>query len=133
VSHVKLTDDRISFDVDKPGSPVLVKASYFPNWQASGAQGPWRVAPNLMVVVPTAGHVSLRYGYTGADRIGYALTLLGIVFLVALVRRGALHMPPADDHGEQLRLFDDQLDLWGTLDDDGHGDGEVLVPDARPG
>jgi hypothetical protein len=131
VRHIKTGDDRISFDVDRPGSPVLVKASYFPNWKASGAEGPWRVAPNLMVVVPTARHVSLHYGYTGADRLGYALTLLGIVAMIALVRRGAQHMPPATTGGEQLRLFDDELDFWGTEG----GNGEVLVqgPGARPG
>src|SRR4029077_985639 len=88
VSHIKLGDDRISFDVDKPGSPVLVKASYFPNWQASGAKGPWRGAPHLMVVVPTSRHVALHYGYTGAERLGYALTLLGIVCVIALARKG---------------------------------------------
>src|SRR5207302_10933589 len=82
VSHIKLGDDRISFDVDKPGSPVLVKASYFPNWQASGAKGPYRVAPIQMVVVTTSRHVSLPYGYIPAARLGYALTLLGIVALV---------------------------------------------------
>ena len=47
-------DDRVSFTVDKIGVPVLVKVSYFPNWEASGARGPWRVAPNLMVVIPTS-------------------------------------------------------------------------------
>ena len=40
VSNIKTTDNRISFDVDKVGSPVLVKASYFPNWKAWGAEGP---------------------------------------------------------------------------------------------
>ncbi len=39
--------------------PVLVKVSYFPNWHASGADGPWRVTPNLMVVVPTSHDVTL--------------------------------------------------------------------------
>jgi hypothetical protein len=131
VSHIKTGDDRISFDVDRPGSPVLVKTSYFPNWQASGAKGPWRVAPNQMVVVPTSRHVSLHYGYTGADRSGYALTLLGIVALIALIRLGAMRMPPASDRGEQLTLFDDQLDFW--ADGDGGGNGEALVPQARPG
>jgi len=131
VSHIKLGDDRISFDVDKPGSPVLVKASYFPNWQASGAKGPYRVAPNQMVVVPTSRHVSLHYGYTPADRLGYALTLLGIVALVTLARLGAMRMPPADDRGEQLTLFDQELDFWGS--EGGGGNGETLVPQARPG
>ena len=44
------------------GTPVEVRVSYFPNWKASGADGPWRVAPNLMVVVPTSHDVTLTYG-----------------------------------------------------------------------
>ena len=70
--NIKTGDDRISFDVDRTGVPVLVKASYFPNWQASGAKGPYRVTPNLMVVVPTSKHVSLHYGYTPVDALGYS-------------------------------------------------------------
>src|SRR5206468_6918252 len=53
VSNIRTTDDGISFDVSEIGKPVLVKASYFPNWQASGAKGPYRVTPNQMVVIPT--------------------------------------------------------------------------------
>ena len=45
VTNIEAGDDRISFDVDQIGQPVLVRASYFPNWDASGAQGPYRVAP----------------------------------------------------------------------------------------
>jgi hypothetical protein len=133
VSHIKTSDDRISFDVDKPGSPVLVKASYFPNWQASGAKGPYRVAPNQMVVVPTSRHVSLHYGYTSVDRLGYALTLLGIVAIITFVRAGPMRMPPVDDRGEQLTLFDQELDFWGSEDGDGGGNGEVLVPQPGAG
>ena len=64
VTNIATSDNSVSFDVDTIGVPVLVKVSYFPNWQASGAQGPWRVAPNLMVVIPTSNHVRLHYGYT---------------------------------------------------------------------
>ncbi|MDP9070374.1 MAG: 6-pyruvoyl-tetrahydropterin synthase-related protein [Actinomycetota bacterium] len=88
VDHIRAGDDRISFDVDRPGSPVLVKASYFPNWRASGAEGPWRVTPNLMVVVPTARHVELHYGFTPVDGLAWALTALGLVGLVVLARGG---------------------------------------------
>jgi hypothetical protein len=96
VSHIKTSDDRISFDVDKPGTPVLVKASFFPNWKASGAKGPWRVTPNLMVVVPTAKHVSLHYGWTAVDGVGWLLTLAGVAGVVLLVRRGSLEFPPPE-------------------------------------
>jgi hypothetical protein len=81
VSGIKTSDDRISFDVDRTGSPVLVKTSYFPNWQATGANGPWRVAPNLMVVIPTSHHVSLHYGFTPVDGLGWAVTAAGLVAL----------------------------------------------------
>ncbi|HVB90744.1 MAG TPA: hypothetical protein VND70_01465 [Acidimicrobiales bacterium] len=83
VTRVHEGADTISFHVSRLGTPVLVKISYFPNWQASGATGPYRVTPNLMVVVPTAHVVTLHYGKTGADEAGDALTILGMLALVA--------------------------------------------------
>lgn len=94
VSNIRMTDDRITFDVDKPGTPVLVKTSYFPNWQASGADGPWRVTPNLMVVVPTKTHVELHYGNTPVDYLAWSITGIGLVGLVVLARR---RWSPFDD------------------------------------
>jgi hypothetical protein len=73
--------------VSRLGVPVVVTISYFPNWQVSGAEGVYRVSPNLMVVVPTSHHVSLSYGYTPVDFEGYALTLLALIGLLFLVRR----------------------------------------------
>lgn len=87
VSDIDIDNDRISFTVDQLGSPVLVKTSYFPNWQASGADGPWQVGPNLMVVVPTDTQVELSYGRTLVDRFGSLLTLVGVVGLIVLGRR----------------------------------------------
>ncbi len=84
VTAVRQTDSSVSFHVSRLGTPVLVKVSYFPNWHANGAQGPWRVTPNLMVVVPTSHDVSLKYGTTTADNLGQLATLLGFVALVAL-------------------------------------------------
>jgi hypothetical protein len=86
VSNIDEGDESISFDVDQIGSPVLVKSSYFPNWSVSGAEGPYRVAPNLMVVVPTETHVELTYGRTGVEYLSYGLTLLGLAGLVLLIR-----------------------------------------------
>ena len=69
---------------------MLVKASYFPNWQVDGADGPYRVAPNLMVVVPTDEHVELTYGRQPVEWVGYALTLLGIGLAILLATRPAV-------------------------------------------
>ncbi len=84
VSDVRQSDQSISFHVDRVGVPVEVRVSYFPNWQASGADGPYRVAPNLMVVVPTGHDVTLTYGRSTADILGQVLTLLAVAAVVAL-------------------------------------------------
>jgi hypothetical protein len=94
VANIKPTDDSVSFDVDKVGVPVLVKVSYFPNWHVSGAKGPYRVTPNLMVVIPTSHHVRLHYGYTGVDEIGMLLSLAGIAALVWLFRAKPVQLSP---------------------------------------
>jgi hypothetical protein len=86
VTRIRTGDDRVSFHVSRTGVPVVVKASYFPNWRASGAQGPWRLTPNLMVVVPTAHDVSLHYARTGVEWLGIVVSLAGVAGLVALVR-----------------------------------------------
>jgi hypothetical protein len=86
VTEIDVTDDTIAFSVDRVGLPVLVKTSYFPNWNADGADGPWRVGPNLMVVIPTQTDVELSYGYTWAEMLGYLLTLLGIAGLFGMAR-----------------------------------------------
>ena len=98
VSNPVIDDESISFDVDRVGEPVLVKMSYFPNWTASGAEGPYRVAPNFMVVIPTDTHVELTYGRTGVEWLSYALTILGVVGLVLLVGAGAYRFHSPDRH-----------------------------------
>ncbi len=84
VSGVRLGNSSVSFDVTRTGTPVLVKIPYFPNWTASGANGPYEVSPNLMAVVPTFHHVTLSYGTTSADWGGKIASLAGLGGLVAL-------------------------------------------------
>ena len=87
VTNVDAGTDRVAFDVDRIGTPVLVKTSYFPNWHASGAQGPYRVAPNFMVVVPTSTHVEISYGREPVDWLSYLLTGIGIALVAVLATR----------------------------------------------
>jgi hypothetical protein len=84
VSDVRQSDDGISFHVDRVGTPVEVRVSYFPNWKATGADGPWRTAPNLMVVVPTSHDVTLTYGSVPADYVGQIVTVVSLVAVIVL-------------------------------------------------
>lgn len=83
VSDIVVEDHRISFTTDAIGVPHVVKISYFPNWTAHGADGPWRAAPSLMVVVPTERNVELIFEDTWAESGGKVFTLLGAIGLIA--------------------------------------------------
>jgi len=91
VTRVRVGTQSISFHVSRVGVPVLVKISYFPRWHAGGASGPYRVSPNLMVVVPTSHDVTMTYGDTPAllagNIISDAAVLASLVTLWFVVRR----------------------------------------------
>ena len=91
VSHTRVGLQSLTFDVSRVGVPMLVKISYYPRWHVTGATGPYRVSPNLMVVVPTSRHVSLNYTSTPALALGNILsditTAAGFVILFVILRR----------------------------------------------
>ena len=97
VSNVKVKNESVSFSVDKIGTPILIRVSYFPNWEVRGADAVYRAAPNMMVVVPTEKEVTLSYQPSTLDNLSYILTAAGIVLLVVMMRRRlryGVSMPP---------------------------------------
>lgn len=115
VTNVSVKEESVSFDVDKTGVPVLVKVSYFPNWHVSGAGKVYRAAPNMMVVVPTSGHVELSYRPSGLDRSSYLVTFMGIALVVVFARRRYRYgtaMPPR----RSVILDDEAMGLASPVD-----------------
>ncbi|NNL71022.1 MAG: hypothetical protein HKO70_13775 [Acidimicrobiia bacterium] len=87
VSNVILEDDRISFETTAIGVPHLVKVSFFPNWHAEGAEGPYRAAPAFMVVVPTESTVELTFQRRWYESTAFFISLAAAAGLaVWLVR-----------------------------------------------
>ena len=87
ISNVNIGEESVRFSVDKIGVPVLVRVSYFPNWKVDGATGPYRVAPNMMVVIPTSTTVNMHYGWNMIDYVAYLLSFVGIAWIVVTRRR----------------------------------------------
>ncbi len=91
VTSVRVGTQSVAFHVSTLGVPVLVKVSYFPRWHATGASGPYRVSPNLMVVVPTSHDVALNYASTPAlsvaNLVSNLTALSGVVVLLLAWRR----------------------------------------------
>ena len=90
VSNIDQQEQSLSFEVDQIGAPVLVKVSYFPNWDVSGADGPYRVGPNMMVVIPTSTQVEMTFGRSLMDYLTILMTLAGIVLCFVWRRQGDL-------------------------------------------
>ncbi|MDK1010359.1 MAG: hypothetical protein QGM48_04670 [Actinomycetota bacterium] len=83
-------DYEVSFTTTAIGVPHLVKVSYFPNWTVEGAEGVYRVAPSLMLVVPTQAEVTLQFKNRWVENLGMALTaatLLGLAAYGVVVHR----------------------------------------------
>ena len=104
VTHISQSRTSISFDVSTTGVPVVINASYFPWWQVTGAQGPWRIAPNSLVVVPTAHHVIATVGPRVVDGVAHSISATGVVGLVVLMvvdvrRRRSLRAGTQTDGG----------------------------------
>jgi hypothetical protein len=85
VSDVVVDDHLISFSTEAVGVPHLVKVSYFPNWEATGAEGPYRAAPSLMVVIPTEENVVIEFNDTWAELSGKILTVAGVLALIGVL------------------------------------------------
>ena len=87
VSDVVVNDSEITFTTSAVGVPHFIKASWFPNWRAEGAIGPYLAAPSAMVVVPNRENVRLRFRRSWAEWLGMVISVLG----VAAFASGVLH------------------------------------------
>ena len=137
VTNVVMGDDSLNFDVDQINVPVMVRVSAFPNWKVDGAKGPYRAAPNFMVVVPTSKHVRLHYGYTSMDLLAWLLTFIGIGGALFMWRRGTVALPALDaPHAPTEPPMDDESFVvpaeWARPVDDLHADWDHGSPGSTP-
>jgi hypothetical protein len=81
----------VRFTTSAVGVPHIVRVSYFPNWRAFGAAGPYRTVPGFMMVVPTQPDVLLQFQATWVEFAAKVLSAIGVAALLVLgVRRRAL-------------------------------------------
>jgi hypothetical protein len=86
----RASDDEITFSTTAIGEPHWIKTSYFPNWKAEGAEGPYVASPSLMMVVPTQSDVRVHYERTWAEWLGLGLTVIAIGALLIVPSRSFL-------------------------------------------
>jgi hypothetical protein len=85
VTEENIENEKITFKTTAIGIPHIIKISYFPNWKAIGADGPYAISPSFMVVIPRQENVTLYYGSTREDVIARTFTQAAWIFLLVLL------------------------------------------------
>ncbi len=91
VSDERVSNEEITFSTDCIGKPLLVKATYSPNWQADGGKV-YLASPSFFVVVPEQSNVRLHYSNTIIDWIAI-VSSLAMVFVLLNIRFNWVKLP----------------------------------------
>ncbi|MBQ6102624.1 MAG: hypothetical protein IJL06_03035, partial [Kiritimatiellae bacterium] len=76
-------DGSIRFEAVAAGRPHVVAATWYPDWVADGAEGPYLLSSGQLVVYPTAREVVLRHAKLPSETVGRivsAFALLALLF-----------------------------------------------------
>jgi hypothetical protein len=94
--------ERLVFETTAVGQPHLIRMSYHPKWKSMTGEPVFLTEPAFMMIVPAQPLVELRYATNTADRVGFVLTLIGIVALVWLLVFPRRPLPPVSARGPAL-------------------------------
>ena len=68
ITELNIGNNLITFKTNKPNQLHLIKVSYFPNWKITNGQGPYRISPSFMAVIPHEEFVELKFESTNVEK-----------------------------------------------------------------
>jgi hypothetical protein len=80
-----VANEEIRIKTSCIGKPLLIKVSYSPNWKVEGAEKVYLASPAFMLVFPKSENVRIYYTESLSDLVGKALSIVGLVMLIACV------------------------------------------------
>jgi hypothetical protein len=75
----EMDQERISIKNVEPHRPLLIKASYHPNWRVIGAQRVYMCSPGFMLVIPEKMEIELQFERGIEFYVGLIMSFLGIL------------------------------------------------------
>ena len=87
VKNLKIDSKSISFETNSPNQLHLIKVSYFPNWKIIDGEGPYRISPSFMAVVPNSNSVSLVFKNSGTENILNYLSYISLSMAIIIFNR----------------------------------------------
>ena len=91
ITGLTITSDKIKFSTDKPNELHLIKISYFPNWEIVNGEGPYRISPSFMAVVPYSENVEINFVKTKLESFSFYIALLSLLLFTSLSARRKLN------------------------------------------
>ena len=93
ISDFKLKNNQLTFTTNQPGKLHLIKVSYFPNWTIEDGDGPYRITPSFMAVIPNSNDVKLTFETTTLERLlsifSYLCLTISILLIIYRMKRHA--------------------------------------------
>jgi hypothetical protein len=87
VKNLKIDNKSISFETNIPNQLHLIKVSYFPNWKIIDGEGPYRISPSFMAVVPNSNSVSLVFENSRTEKILNYLSFISLAMAIIIFNR----------------------------------------------
>src|SRR6056300_1582485 len=87
ITNLKITSNTISFTTDRPNELHQIKVSYFPNWKIVNGEGPYRISPSFMAIVPNSENVELTFIKTQKESNSFYIALFSLLFFVGLSQK----------------------------------------------
>jgi hypothetical protein len=93
ISDFKFKNNQLTFTTNQPGKLHLIKVSYFPNWTIEDGDGPYRITPSFMAVIPNSNDVKLTFEITALERLlsifSYLCLTISILLIIYRMKRHA--------------------------------------------
>ena len=85
ITDFNLKNNQLTFTTNQPGKLHLIKVSYFPNWTLEDGDGPYRITPSFMAVIPNSNDVKLTFETTTLERLLSILSYLCLTISLFLI------------------------------------------------
>ena len=93
ITDFELQNNQIRFRTNQPGKLHLIKVSYFPNWTIHDGDGPYRITPSFMAVVPNSSDVNLTFEKTNLEELlsvfSYLCLAISILLMIYRIKKYA--------------------------------------------
>lgn len=81
------SDGSLRFRTEHLDQPHVIACTFFPSWRVRGARAVYFLTPGYLLVYPTENEVILYHGKGVVERLGVALSIVGVLVLLGLFGR----------------------------------------------